>query len=228
MDYAYRIARNSYCLQGNMGCLMVRNVRKGEGDRKYEKMPDEIEIIVRVVNAALLKPLLSDCHAEANAVSVCAATGTKLGEDVTCYVTKAPCTECFKLITMARIGRVVCPEPYTSTPVQKCAERLNMEWIQLRSSREEMNARDAHAAQFEDRERIQKLRMIRKNRRARIQKEKAINKANRKRKLEESIRAKEEKKKAKKEKKEKKEKKISDGDGSSKKEGDGTSKKGII
>ena len=88
-----------------------------------------------------------------------------------------------------------------------------MEWIQLRSSREEMNARDAHAAQFEDRERIQKLRMIRKNRRARIQKEKAINKANRKRKLEESIRAKEEKKKLK-----KKKKKISDG--SPKKEGD--------
>ena len=41
---------------------------------------------------------------------------------------------------------------YTSP---KCAERLNMEWIQLRSSREEMKERDAHAAQFEDRERIQ-------------------------------------------------------------------------
>ena len=105
MDYAYRIARNSYCLQGNMGCLMVRNVRKGEGDRKYEKMPDEVEIIVRVVNAALLKPLFSDCHAEANAVSVCAATGAKWVKAWR-VTSAAPCTECFKLITMARIGRV--------------------------------------------------------------------------------------------------------------------------
>ena len=172
---------------------MVRNVRRGEGNRKYETMPAELEIIVRVVNAALLKPLFSDCHAEANAVSVCAATGTKLGEDVTCYVTKAPCSECFKLITMARIGRVVCPEPYTSTQVQRCAERLKMEWIQIRSSRDEMKARDEHAAKFEDRERIQALRKIRKRRRARVGKEKQIARENRKRKLEAQLRAKEEK-----------------------------------
>ena len=169
---------------------MVRGVKRHQGHWEYEKMPSSFEIIVRVVNSALLKPLFSDCHAEANAISVCAATGTKLGQDVTCYVTKAPCTECFKLLTMARIGRIVCPENYTSIQVERCAKRTNVEWVHLRNSKEDMKKRDEDAAQFEDRERIEALRAIRKRRRALATKQKAIARENRKRKMEEQQRAK--------------------------------------
>lgn len=166
---------------------MVRNIAIGEGALVFEEKPSQIEIVMRVVNSALLKPLFSDCHAEANAVSVCAATGTRLGRDVTCYVTKAPCTECFKLLAMSMIGRIVCPESYTSIQVERCVKRLNIEWITLRSSREAMKARDEHAAQFEDKQRINALRNIRKARRRRVSEEKRKARENRKRKLEGGI-----------------------------------------
>lgn len=145
MDLSYRIARNSYCVEGNMGCVIVK---------------DTSRIVAVTVNTALSTPWHSECHAEANAVAACAARGVSM-KGTCCYVTKAPCKACFRLLCMAGVSRIVCPQTIGET-MRDTATRIGIEWVSIRDTKEEERARDAHAACFEDKERVRFMRKERK------------------------------------------------------------------
>ena len=176
MDLAYRLARNSYCIEGNMGCVFVRNIPVGSGG-DTDPLSPPAQIVCQSVNTACFNPFHSDCHAEANAVAACAAHGQPLA-GTTCYVTRAPCSECFKLLCMARVARIVCPQAPCS---QKCADvvgKLSIEWVCIPDTKESSVKRDAECALLEDWEQVKLLRVERKRQRAmhreRKKKEKAL------------------------------------------------------
>ena len=151
-----------------MGCVFVSNVPAGRGGgNSPSELP--VQIVCQSVNTACFDPFHSDCHAEANGVAACAAHGQPLS-GTTCYVTRAPCSECFKLLCMARVKRIVCPQVPAS---KRCADKvveLGMEWVCMRDSQDAARERDASCAAFEDWERVKLMRVERKRHRA-LQKE---------------------------------------------------------
>ena len=164
MDLAYRLARNSYCIEGNMGCVFVRNIPQGRGGDNTPLDPPA-QIVCQSVNTACLESFHSDSHAEANGVAACAAHGVSLS-GTSCYVTRAPCSECFKLLCMARVSRIVCPQGPSS---ERCAEKvdaLGIEWVCLQDNKAAAQARDKECAAFEDWERVAALRKERKKQRS--------------------------------------------------------------
>ena len=72
----------------------------------YNGFPVGIEDRESILENRTLKNKLM-VHAEAN----CIVNGTTSLRGWTMHVTKAPCTECAKLMINARIKRVVCPSP---------------------------------------------------------------------------------------------------------------------
>jgi dCMP deaminase len=72
----------------------------------YNGFPTGIEDSEELLNDKELKNRLM-VHAEAN----CIVNGDTSLRGWTMHVTKAPCTECAKLMINARIKRVVCPNP---------------------------------------------------------------------------------------------------------------------
>ncbi len=72
----------------------------------YNGFPVGIEDTDELLNSRIMKNKLM-VHAEAN----CIVNGDTSLRSWTMHVTKAPCTECVKLIINARIKRVVCPSP---------------------------------------------------------------------------------------------------------------------
>ena len=69
MNLAYCIARNSYCLEGNMGTVFVRGIAIGSGH--HVGPPLNLTVVAQATNTALVHRFHSECHAEANAVSAC-------------------------------------------------------------------------------------------------------------------------------------------------------------
>lgn len=183
MDYVYRVSRNSICTDGHMGCAVVRGIPVGKGNErvavpaetveKTEKTvalchPNQFEVLVSTTNTGLFGKYRSDVHAEANAMSHFAKCGhlgvqQKGGVQVTsCYVTRAPCSNCYSLIASAGIRRIVCPQNYTSRRVELSAKHLKIEWVVVRDNAATRNARDQDALRFEDKSRIQAMRLARK------------------------------------------------------------------
>ena len=72
----------------------------------YNGFPVGIEDTDRLLNDRVLKNKLM-VHAEAN----CIVNGDTSLRGWEMHITKAPCTECAKLMINARIKRVVCPNP---------------------------------------------------------------------------------------------------------------------
>ena len=177
MDLAYRLARNSYCIEGNMGCVFVSNIPVGRGGDSRPLEPPA-QIVCQSVNTACFNPFHSDCHAEANGVAACAAHGQPLS-GTTCYVTRAPCSECFKLLCMARVKRIVCPQEPASKRCADKVEALGIEWVRMRDSQDAARERDAACAAFEDWDRIAALRVERKRQRALHREQKKTEKAKR-------------------------------------------------
>jgi dCMP deaminase len=180
MDLAYRIARNSYCVEGNMGSVFVRGIpvgsggvvvgggeSGGDGVSGDDKVGEESnaqsqgEIIAETVNTALVQRFHSECHAEANAVSACCRLGISL-EGASCYVTRAPCTHCYRLLVTAGVTRIVCPHVPASDDCAASVRDLKIDWVVMRSTQEEMRARDQEASAHENSERTQLLRQERK------------------------------------------------------------------
>ena len=130
--------------------------------------PNQFELLVSTTNTGLFGKYRSDVHAEANAISHFAKHGhlgmqQKGGVQVTtCYVTRAPCSNCYSLIASAGIRRIVCPQNYTSKRVELSAKHLNIEWVVVRDEAATRNARDQDALRFEDKSRIEAMRLARK------------------------------------------------------------------
>ncbi|KAJ8612153.1 hypothetical protein CTAYLR_002475 [Chrysophaeum taylorii] len=92
MDLAYLLARNSEAKDGHMGCCIAR----------------DDEVLVESCNAPLFGEARSDVHAEASAICDAARRGVRL-EGASLYVTRAPCSRCYRLIAFAGIAKIVAP-----------------------------------------------------------------------------------------------------------------------
>ena len=159
LDLACLLARNSTCKDGHMGCALVEGVPSGGGSNRADEQVGSITLCT--INSSLFGALRSDCHAEANAVSTFAARGLSL-RGLSCYVTRAPCTSCYKLLAMAGIGRIVAPQPLASPDSVASAQALQIECITLVDSKERMAWRDELGRGNEDMDRVRALREERK------------------------------------------------------------------
>ena len=82
--------------------------------------------VLCTTNSSLFGAHRSDCHAEANAVAVSAQRGQSL-RGSTCYVTRAPCVACYKLLATAGVGRIVAPQEMPSADCIASAHALGIE-----------------------------------------------------------------------------------------------------
>ena len=170
MDLAYLIARNSTAKDGHMGCVLVSGVAPGDGGTTS---PDGQvgRVEVKTINSSLFGAHRSDCHAEANAISDCARAGIAV-QGMSCYVTRAPCLACYKLLASARIGRIVAPQPLDSPDCVASASALAIECVALRDSDARAARRQGLGQSHEDMDRVRALREERK----RLRKEKTFGK----------------------------------------------------
>ena len=76
LDLAYLIARNSTAKDGHMGCVLVRGISAGGGSVRSSDAVGEL--VLCTINSSLFGAHRSDCHAEANAVALCAQRGERM------------------------------------------------------------------------------------------------------------------------------------------------------
>ena len=125
MDLAYLVARNSTCKDGHMGCVVVSGVDPGDGTAHVTGV-GRGSVALCTINTPLFGAHRSDCHAEANAVTQCAARGVAL-RGQSCYVTRSPCLACYKLLASSGIGRIVSPQKLDSADCAASAATLGIE-----------------------------------------------------------------------------------------------------
>ena len=171
LDLACLVARNSTAKDGHMGCTLVRGVTVGGGGA-FTGEPTG-EIVVSTINSSLIGAHRSDCHAEANAVSECAARGvSSRGSSV--YVTRSPCKACYNLLASAGIRRIVSPQQLDSPDSKASAAAIGIEVVVMRDTDARAARRSALTSgdAGEDMERVRALREERK----RLRKEGAFGK----------------------------------------------------
>ena len=148
-----------------MGAVFVRGIQQGTGQalvpHELHNPLQPLAVVAQANNTALVKRFHSECHAEANAVSACCKLGTSLA-GTTCYVTRAPCTDCYRLLVTAGVHRIVCPQCPVSTDCVQSVHDLQIEWIEMRESVESRHTRDVECKAHEDPELVQHLRKERK------------------------------------------------------------------
>jgi len=159
LDLACLLARNSTCKDGHMGCALVEGVPVGQGSSRAEEQIGSV--VLSTINSPLFGAYRSDCHAEANAVSTFAARGLPM-RGLSCYVTRAPCSACYRLLAMAGIGRIVSPQPLASPDCVASAQALKIECIALVDDKERAAWRGELGRNNEDMDRIRALREERK------------------------------------------------------------------
>ena len=169
LDLACLIARNSTAKDGHMGCALVQGVQTGSGATVRSDSPGEV--VLCTINSSLFGAHRSDCHAEANAVSACAACGVAV-RGLSCYVTRSPCVACYKLLASSGISRIVSPQNLDSPDCCASAIAIGIEVVVLRDSDARSDRRLALGHSNEDMERVKALREERK----RLRKEKGFGK----------------------------------------------------
>jgi deoxycytidylate deaminase len=91
LDLAFLIARNSVCREGKVGCVLVTGISKRAGSSKRTAQAAASDsILIAATNSELLRERSSDCHAEANAIALCARKGLAT-EACSAYVIIPPC-----------------------------------------------------------------------------------------------------------------------------------------
>ncbi len=175
MDLALLVARSSVCVQGNMGCALVTNVDDDAG-RRTRRADDRHQPVVIAINAPIFGSLNSDCHAEANAIAECAAEGAAT-RGLCCYVSRIPCSECYKLLARAGISRVVSLQRGFEGKVAASAAEYGISYVQLADTPAREAWRDARAAAFTNRAEVAELREIRKRLRKEHQAAKVLRRA---------------------------------------------------
>jgi deoxycytidylate deaminase len=142
-----------------MGCALVSGVDHGGGAALSASSCGAVELCT--INTSLFGAHRSDCHAEANAVAECARRGTCVS-GMTCYVTRAPCLACYKLLASAGVGRIVAPQPLDSPDCVASAAALGIECVALRDTDERAARRLKLGQSNEDMARVRALREERK------------------------------------------------------------------
>ena len=141
VDLVSLVSRNSTCADGHIGCALVRGIARGGGGERRETAVGDV--VLTTINSPLFGALRSDCHAEANAVAEAAARGISLrgnGDDATtvtsCYVTRAQCLSCYKLLASAGVGRIVAPRLMDSADARASAKKLDVECVACEDTEE--------------------------------------------------------------------------------------------
>ena len=163
LDLAFLVARNSTCKDGHMGCVIVSGV-----PRASDQVHSDVQVgtvTLCTINSSLFGAYRSDCHAEANAVAECAARGLVL-RGLSVYVTRSPCTACYKLLASAGVRRIIAPQPLASADCIASAAALEIECVAVRDTEARAARRESLGASHEDRGRIQALWEERKRLRA--------------------------------------------------------------
>ena len=145
LDLAYLLARNSEAKDGHMGCCIVQGAR----------------VVSTTINCALFGDARSDVHAEAAAISECAARGERVAGG-SIYVTRAPCPRCYKLIAVSGICRIISPTDLETADCVASAEQFGIDVVKLRDTPERAAWRDDLAATHRDDDAIKAARERRK------------------------------------------------------------------
>ena len=124
-----------------MGCALVSGVRANAGAGSAPAAAQLGEVLLCTINSPLFGAHRSDCHAEANAIAASAARGFAL-RGVSCYVTRAPCVNCYKLLASAGIARIIAPNAMDSSDCVASASELGIECIAVRDSDERAQRRE--------------------------------------------------------------------------------------
>lgn len=144
MDLAYMLARNSEAKDGHMGCCFVRG----------------LEVVVEAINAPLFGEARSDIHAEASAICEAARRGLSL-DGASLYVTRAPCSRCYRLIVFAGIAKIVAPNAMADKEAIS-ADALGIKYTVLRDDEERACWRRELAERHRDEDVILRARARRK------------------------------------------------------------------
>ena len=177
LDLAYLVARNSTCKDGHMGCALVGGLPPGGGGGGGGgpggacSAAQQGELLLCTINTPLFGAHRSDCHAEANAVAECASRGVAT-RGLSCYVTRAPCLACYKLLASAGIRRIVAPQSLDSADCAASARALGIECTAVRDSDARAARREQLGHSHEDMARVRALREERK----RLRKERTFGK----------------------------------------------------
>ncbi len=142
-----------------MGCAIVVDVPMGGGACKSSAAIGDVTLCT--INSPLFGAFRSDCHAEANAVAASAASGLPLSGS-SCYVSRAPCLACYKLLASAGVKRIIAPQPLDSPDCIASALALGIETVALRDTAERASRREALGRDNEDMARVRELREERK------------------------------------------------------------------
>ena len=179
MDLVYMIARNSSCKDGHMGCVLVRGVPLGRGGERGHFGGFESDepaaavaaaedallhptVVMKSINAPLYGAFRSDLHAEALAVYECAKRGLATA-GLSCYVTRAPCVNCYQTLAISGVSRMVSSQP--SLPSKECtasAAVLGVEYVMQPDSPERSAERDKLGAENTDYQLVKAQRAERK------------------------------------------------------------------
>ena len=142
-----------------MGCVVVPSIAQGLGGTRSEVTSSASPLCT--TNSSLFGAHRSDCHAEANAVAVCALRGEQM-RGSSCYVTRAPCVACYKLLASAGVARIVAPQALPSADCAASAGQLGIELCVLPDSEARAAWREALGSANEDMDRVRRLREERK------------------------------------------------------------------
>lgn len=138
------LARNSEAKDGHMGCCCVQG----------------LEVIVEAINAPLYGEARSDIHAEAFAICDAARRGLSL-DGASLYVTRAPCSRCYRLIAFAGIAKIVAPNAMADKDAIS-ADALGIKYTILRDDNERACWRRELAERHRDEDAIRRARERRK------------------------------------------------------------------
>ena len=158
VDLAFLVAKSSPAT-GRVGCAVVDEIDDGSARQAQGR------IIAVGVNSGLYSHSAADCHAEANVVAESAGLGWPL-RGSTCYVSKPPCNQCFSLLSVVGVARIVTPGgPPDYTSKKSCvlgqstvAAELGIEYVVVPCSTERIERRERLAAENRDWDRVYALR----------------------------------------------------------------------
>lgn len=109
LNIAKTIATRATCLRGQVGAVLVRDriILSSGYNGSARGTPHCLDVGCMMENGSCVRTV----HAEVNAISQAARTGTSI-EGATLYCTLSPCWNCFKQAANAGIQRIVYAEEY--------------------------------------------------------------------------------------------------------------------
>jgi len=133
MDLVMLVTRNSICLQGYMGCVIVNpnldNHNNNNNNNGNNPNPDDdisSRINRSIIGASTNLPLFthsdSDIHAEIGALGQASQYGNST-KGSTAYITMPPCKRCYAALLMAGVTKIVSQQKYPDvvcTSATKC------------------------------------------------------------------------------------------------------------